>query len=151
MTQCRYVTNAGITYIKISKEHLDIETLEYYKLRWEYDTVCFDPLLQTHYLICTGSTHSNWLQEDPSYFIILQEMTTDETDVLFEHTRRRRGATELFIEERGRTDRGDYAFVRRRDKKSTKPKSGNEDPKKVSVFEPFSFLRSRGGVLTLYC
>ena len=33
------------TYIKIHKQHLDVETLEYYKVRWEYDHVCLYPLL----------------------------------------------------------------------------------------------------------
>lgn len=53
------------TYSKIHKNFLDLETLRYYNLPYEYDV-------------------------DPNYFIILKEMSQKETDVLFEHTRRLR-------------------------------------------------------------
>ncbi|KAF3000946.1 hypothetical protein E8E13_008975 [Curvularia kusanoi] len=54
-----------LTYPKIRREHLDIATLEYYDLPYEYD-------------------------EDPNYFIVLRQLSRRETDVLFEHTRRLR-------------------------------------------------------------
>jgi hypothetical protein len=54
-------------------------------------------------------------QIDSNYIVILQEMDTHETELLFEHTRKlRRGGSQLLIEERGRAGRNEYAFVRRR-------------------------------------
>ncbi|KAF1961146.1 hypothetical protein CC80DRAFT_488491 [Byssothecium circinans] len=55
------------TYFKIHKDHLDVDTLHYYDLPYEWDPA------------------------DPNHIIILQKMETDETEVLFEHTRRLRG------------------------------------------------------------
>ena len=57
--------------------------------------------------------------QDRDYIIILQELDTRETDLLFEHTRKlRRGGTTLLIEDRGRDRDGrpEYAFVRKRSK-----------------------------------
>jgi len=82
-------------YIKVHRDHLSLDTLHYYQIPWEYD-----------------STNSD-------YIILLREMDTRETDILFEHTKRlRKGGTQLLIEERGRDRRGDanFAFVRRRSK-----------------------------------
>lgn len=82
------------TFVKIHKDHIDIETLKYFGLPWEWS-------------------------EDRSYIVILQELSTRETDYLFEHTRKlRRGGTQLLIEDRGRDREGrpEYAFVRRRSK-----------------------------------
>ncbi|KAF2826329.1 hypothetical protein CC86DRAFT_28104 [Ophiobolus disseminans] len=56
---------SGPTYSKIHKNHLDIETLHYYDIPYEYDS-------------------------NPSYVIVLRELSSRETDVLFEHTRRLR-------------------------------------------------------------
>jgi hypothetical protein len=54
-------------------------------------------------------------------------MDTKETDILFEHTRKlRRGGSHLLIEDRGRRDNHQYAFVRRR-KPSVSP-SGRRKP-----------------------
>ncbi|KAF2418733.1 hypothetical protein EJ08DRAFT_621542 [Tothia fuscella] len=84
------------TYIKVHKTHIDIETLKYFGLPWEYDT------------------------GDSNYIVILQEMDTTETELLFEHTRKlRRGGSQLLIEERGR--KNEYAFVRRHRKPSVSP------------------------------
>jgi hypothetical protein len=54
--------SAQPTYAKIHLKHLDVETLHYYDLPYEYD-------------------------QDPDYIIILRELTDREADVLFEHTR----------------------------------------------------------------
>ncbi|KAF1965573.1 kinase-like protein [Bimuria novae-zelandiae CBS 107.79] len=54
------------TYVKASKQHLDIETLQYYDLPYEID------------------------ENDPGHIIILREMEPYETNILFEHTRRQR-------------------------------------------------------------
>jgi len=83
------------TYIKVHRDHLSLDTLHYYHIPWEYDSA------------------------DSDYIILLREMDTRETDILFEHTRRlRKGGAQLLIEERGRDRRGDakLAFVRRRSK-----------------------------------
>jgi len=82
------------TYVKIHRDHIDIETLRYFGLPWEYDT-------------------------DREYIIITQELDAHETDLLFEHTRKlRHSSTTLTIEDRGRGHDGrpEYAFVRRRSK-----------------------------------
>ena len=97
------------------------------------------------------STRANWLQEDPSYFIILQEMTTEETDIMFEHTRRRRKNPELFIEDRGRRDGPEYAWVRRKVKPATRQKRDDDAAKKVSIFDSFTLCRSGQEILTPYC
>ncbi|KAH6615181.1 hypothetical protein C7974DRAFT_380046 [Boeremia exigua] len=81
------------TYAKIRREYLDIETLHYYDIPYEYDA-------------------------DPNYIIVLREMSQKETDILFEHTRRLRTnhGDRLFIEADGRDRRGrkEYAFVRKK-------------------------------------
>jgi hypothetical protein len=53
------------TFPKINRKHLDIETLHYYDIPYEYD-------------------------KDPDYIIILREMSKTESNILFEHTRRLR-------------------------------------------------------------
>jgi hypothetical protein len=66
-------------------------------------------------------------------------MDTRETDILFEHTRKlRRGGTNLPIEDRGRKDNHQYAFVRRR-KPSVSPSGRRRasSPKKVGVLGLF--------------
>ncbi|KAG9845081.1 hypothetical protein KCU98_g7017, partial [Aureobasidium melanogenum] len=54
-------------YPRIHRKYLDIETLEHYRVPWEFD------------------------RANPEYVILLRELDKYETDVLFEHTRRRRG------------------------------------------------------------
>jgi hypothetical protein len=93
------------TYAKVHKKYLDIETLHYYDIPYQYDA-------------------------DSDYIIILREMTQKETEILFEHTRRLRtdngrgllteveGAlkqkTEISIEaeDRGSRGRGEYESFR---------------------------------------
>lgn len=54
---------------------------------------------------------------DPDYIIILREMDSKETEILFEHTRRLRSRTSrLLIEQRDDHGKHDYAWVRRRNK-----------------------------------
>ncbi|KAH7094539.1 hypothetical protein FB567DRAFT_5930 [Paraphoma chrysanthemicola] len=53
------------TYLKIHKKYLDVETLHYYDIPYEFDL-------------------------DPGYIIVLRDMSQRETDILFEHTRRLR-------------------------------------------------------------
>jgi hypothetical protein len=55
-----------LTYPKIHKQHLAIETLLYYDIPYEYD------------------------KSNSDYIVILRVMDTKETDILFEHTRRLR-------------------------------------------------------------
>jgi hypothetical protein len=54
------------TYVKIHRNYLDVATLHYYDLPYEIDS------------------------QDPNFFIVLRGMSKDETDVLFEHTKRLR-------------------------------------------------------------
>jgi hypothetical protein len=103
----------GPTYIKIHKDHVDIETLKYFKLPWGYDP-----------------SNSN-------YYLIFQEMDSKETEYLFEHTRKiRKRTTELLIEDRGRKHHHgqQLAFVRRRTP-SASPSRGKrkESPKRVRI------------------
>ncbi|KAF2189049.1 hypothetical protein K469DRAFT_626882 [Zopfia rhizophila CBS 207.26] len=81
------------TYLKIHKRYIDPETLDHYKVPWEYDP------------------------KDPSYRILLKYMEPDETDMLFEHTKllkdRRAGrAGAYFTDEKPR----EYAWVRKKRK-----------------------------------
>lgn len=54
------------TYMKINRKFLETDSLAHYGLPWEYDS------------------------RDPDYFLILRELAPEETDMLFEHTRRLR-------------------------------------------------------------
>jgi hypothetical protein len=76
------------TYAKIRKEHLEVETLHYYDIPYEYD-------------------------EDPNYIIVLREMSQRETDILFEHTRRLRSnhGERLFVGEDGKNRVGKQAVL----------------------------------------
>jgi len=68
------------TYPKTHKNYLDVETLEYYGLPWEWD------------------------RQDPNYIVILRELDSRELELLFEHTHRLRqrktSGGNLIIEER---------------------------------------------------
>lgn len=77
-------------YFKVHKDYLSIETLRYYKI--PYDD-----------------------RSEKDYIIILREMDQDMTDVLFEHTKRHR-SSQLFIEDRGRKNDPQYAWVRKKSK-----------------------------------
>jgi len=108
----------GPTYVKIHRNHVDIETLKYFGLPWGYDP------------------------SNSEYYLIYQEMDKKETEILFEHTRKHRKRTtvktELLIEDRGRDRHGgqNLAFVRRRTP-SRSPGRHKErrdsSPKRVSV------------------
>lgn len=99
------------TYIKISREHLDVETLKFYSLPYEIDAA------------------------DPNYIIILQEISEHETNILFEHTKKlRRGSSTLLIEERrGRGSDPKYAFVRRRPSASPNRRRKDKSPIRVGL------------------
>jgi hypothetical protein len=65
--------------------------------------------------------------------IITEEISEEETQMLFEHTRKlRRGSSTLLIEERGRGRDHNYAFVRRR-KPSASPSRKNRDKSPIRV------------------
>ncbi|KAF2145468.1 uncharacterized protein K452DRAFT_315708 [Aplosporella prunicola CBS 121167] len=101
------------TYVKVKREYLSIETLKYYDLPWEYD------------------------RNDAEYIIIMREMDPRETDILFEHTRRikDRSSTRLLIEDRGRSKKPEYAWVRRR--RSAHDKSPARPARKIVLGEMF--------------
>lgn len=81
-------------------------------------------------------------QGDPNYLIILREMDSSETEILFEHSRRlrSRGGTRLLIEERSDRGKPEYAWVRRRNKSvSRSPSRRRSSPPKrvVGIKEMF--------------
>ncbi|KAF3050886.1 hypothetical protein E8E11_010771 [Didymella keratinophila] len=75
------------TYVKIRREYLDIETLHYYDISYEYDV-------------------------DPNYIVVFREMSQKETDILFEHTRRLRSgrSDRLFVEPDEKDRRGKVKY-----------------------------------------
>jgi len=77
-------------FAKIHKKYLDLQTLRYYNIPYEMD------------------------RANEDYIIILQEMSEEDTDLLFEHTRRLRKG-KLLLEPAKRDNKG-MAWVRRRDK-----------------------------------
>lgn len=97
---------------RINLRHLDIETLEHYHVPWEYD-----PVRCPHfYLELRGLIRQ---QTDSKFVILLRELDKYETDVLFEHTRRRRldPGGPLIIEKADKADKTpNYAWVRRKSK-----------------------------------
>ncbi|KAF2089060.1 hypothetical protein K490DRAFT_64269 [Saccharata proteae CBS 121410] len=103
------------TYVKVHREHLSIDTLQYYGLPWEYD------------------------RTDTDYIVILREMDQKETDILFEHTRslRRRMVPRLTIEERRDRDRPEYAWVRRRAHSKSPARRRSSPPRRIVGFRDF--------------
>ncbi|TIA14699.1 hypothetical protein D6C80_05536 [Aureobasidium pullulans] len=96
-------------YPRINRQHLDLETLEHYHVPWEYDRVRHP---HTHLELC-GLIRQ---QTEPEFVILLRELDKYETDVLFEHTRRRRldPGRPLIIEKADKAP--NYAWVRRKSK-----------------------------------
>lgn len=85
------ITSRAPTYVRVYKDHIDTETLQYFGLAWEWS-------------------------EDRNYIVILQDLSTLQVDLLFEHTRKlRRDTASILVEDRGhsREGRPEYAFVRR--------------------------------------
>ncbi|KAF2740009.1 hypothetical protein EJ04DRAFT_263446 [Polyplosphaeria fusca] len=97
------------TYVKVHKDHLSIETLNYYEIPYEYD------------------------RSDPDFLIVMREMDQRETEILFEHTRRlrSRGGSRLLIEERRDHGKPDYAWVRKKRSVSRSPSRRRSSPKRV--------------------
>ncbi|KAJ9626528.1 hypothetical protein H2203_004161 [Taxawa tesnikishii (nom. ined.)] len=93
-------------YSKVHREYLDVDTLRYYEIPYEYD------------------------RANPDYIIILREMDKYETEVLFEHTRRLRKGR-LLIEEPSKKKKNEYAFVRRR----SRSKSTGRKERRIEVVE----------------
>lgn len=83
------------TYVKVHRRHLDADTLAYYDIPWEYDSL------------------------DPEYYIILRYMDPAETAILFEHTRRLRTRRTGGSPEETMPHKKEYlAWVRRKNVKS---------------------------------
>nr|POE47640.1 hypothetical protein CFP56_00971 [Quercus suber] len=80
-------------YAKIHRQYLELDTLRYYNIPYEYD------------------------RTDSNYFIILREMDKYETDVLFEHTKRLRSGKLLL--EHSKEDKK-YAWYRKRDRSTSR-------------------------------
>lgn len=88
------VTTSGRrpVYPKIHIDDIEIETLQFWDLPWEYEP------------------------GNEEYIVILKELSIKETDKLFEHTKRLRKRRILTIEDRGTKSNPQYALVRRRSK-----------------------------------
>jgi len=86
------------TYIKIRRDYIDMETLRYFGLPWEFDAV------GPHRTKSFKRRDTKKLRQgDTNYVVILQELDSHETDLLFEHTRKlRRGNKPLLTEDRDR-------------------------------------------------
>ncbi|KAK5114925.1 hypothetical protein LTR62_002084 [Meristemomyces frigidus] len=82
-------------YPKIHRDYIEIETLIYYGVEYEYD-------------------------RDTNYIILKREMTKYETDVLFEHTRRIRAGDRTLLIEEPKKDAKNYAWYRKRDRSSSR-------------------------------
>lgn len=101
------------TYVKVHREHLAVETLNYYEIPYEVDRVSFHSGSQDSHVI-------NLMQNNPDYIVILQEMDPEDTHILFDHTsrlRQRRGReSSRFLSEHSAVEgsRFEYARVRRR-------------------------------------
>lgn len=87
----RFAQRHQPTYAKIRREYLDVETLNYYDIPYEYDM-------------------------DPNYIIVLREMSQMETDVLFEHTRMLRSMKRDYNDGEARPSQNEYDFIGRRSK-----------------------------------
>ncbi|CAD0047391.1 unnamed protein product, partial [Aureobasidium pullulans] len=84
-------------YPRINRKFLDIETLEHYHVPWEWD------------------------RANSEYIILLRELDKYETDVLFEHTRRRRqGLSAPLLIEKSKDKAPNFAWVRRKSKDRSK-------------------------------
>ncbi|KAH0267354.1 hypothetical protein KCU91_g10154, partial [Aureobasidium melanogenum] len=84
-------------YPRINRKYLDIETLEHYRVPWEWDRANSD------------------------FIILLRELDKYETDVLFEHTRRRRqGSSAHLTIDKVKDSAPKLAFVRRKSKERSK-------------------------------
>ncbi|CAD0097882.1 unnamed protein product, partial [Aureobasidium mustum] len=81
-------------YPRINRKFLDIETLEHYHVPWEWD------------------------RANSEYIILLRELDKYETDVLFEHTRRRRKGS-LTID-KAKDSGPKFAWVRHKSKERSK-------------------------------
>ncbi|KAI5203579.1 hypothetical protein E4T39_04123 [Aureobasidium subglaciale] len=78
-------------YPRINRKFLDIETLEHYHVAWEWDRANSD------------------------FIILLRELDKYETDVLFEHTRRRRqGIAAPLLIDKVKDTAPKYAWIRRK-------------------------------------
>ncbi|CAD0096914.1 unnamed protein product [Aureobasidium vineae] len=75
-----------VVYPRVSRKYLEIETLEHYQVPWEFDRVSL--LSDSLHLCCFKMLTSK--QVNSEYVILLRDLDKYETDILFEHTRRRR-------------------------------------------------------------
>ncbi|KAI4850474.1 hypothetical protein E4T44_02730 [Aureobasidium sp. EXF-8845] len=82
---------------RINRKFLDIETLEHYQVPWEWD------------------------RANSEFIILLRELDKYETDVLFEHTRRRRqGSSAPLLIDKAKDSGPKFAWVRHKSKERSK-------------------------------
>jgi chemotaxis protein histidine kinase CheA len=111
---------------RINRKFLDIETLEHYHVPWEWDRVSFSSLLSFLPFIrfplqslTEMLTYAN--QANSEFIILLRELDKYETDVLFEHTRRRRqGSSAPLLIDKVKDSGPKFAWVRHKSKERSK-------------------------------
>ena len=109
-TMTRWNGNPNPIYPKIHMKYHAVDTLRYYELPWEYDSVSTNG--QTDRLV-----FANISQYDSNYIIIKREMDKSETDVLFEHTRRLR--SRKLIADAPKKEK-EYAWYRKRNRSGSR-------------------------------
>lgn len=85
------------TYVKVPREHLELETLQYYEIPFEIDRM------------------------NPEMIVILQEMDPKDTEVLFDHTRRIRAYQDSRLSTESRDRQRENDFVSRKPHPRHKP------------------------------
>lgn len=113
-------SGATPTYAKIHRKHLDIETLRFFHIPWEYDVrTPSAPIIEKRESLLTVVS----LQTDPNYYVLLQEMDQSEFAVLFDHSKRVR-RKELFLEPK-KTEKA-FAWVRHKPKERARSRSADK-------------------------
>jgi chemotaxis protein histidine kinase CheA len=102
---------------RINRKFLDIETLEHYHVPWEWDRVSF----ALSFSCLTNNTDLAQKQANSEFIILLRELDKYETDVLFEHTRRRRqGSSAPLLIDKVKDSGPKFAWVRHKSKERSK-------------------------------
>jgi hypothetical protein len=128
------------TYTRMSLKHLDIETLYYYKIDWEYDPVslCYLANRRKHRRRGTDSR-----PQEPGFILIKRWVPEHEQDMLWAHTREIR-----LVRER---ERGDHKVVLKIDEgKKHKHRSKTEDDNFMWVAKKTDRRRSKSPGLLMY-
>lgn len=124
-------------YTRMSLKHLDIETLYYFKIDWEYDPVSFlAPQTRGH----GGRRVANKPRQEPGYILIKRPVPEWEQDQLWTHTRQIR-----LVREREHSDH--KVVLKIEDKKHKKHK---DDDQFMWVAKKTDRRRSKSPGLLMY-